>query len=399
MTIDFDHLSYWYPSSPAGPPLAALDDVIATVAEASFTLLAGASAGGKSTLLRTINGLVPQFHGGRMTGAITVNGLDPSRTPARRMAGIAGMVFQEPESQAVAETVEDEIAFGMEQHGVAQAEMRRRIDVLLPELGIEPLRHRSLNTLSGGERQRVAIAAVLALEPRILLLDEPTSQIDPAGADAVIAALQRLHRARGLTIVVAEHRLERLLPIVDAVLEVEAGRATPMSPREAAARLRTVPPVCAIGRRLGWTPMPLTVGEAGQFPARLRDPAGANIASPTGVELLAVEGLTVCYGELVALHNASFAIRAGEVIALTGTNGSGKSTLFRAIAGLVQPAAGFVRFAGAAAPRAVQSRTAHAGLVPQDPAIALYHETVRAEVAETLRYRHSTARRPELGAA
>jgi len=399
MSIAFEHLSYWYPAGPSSYSLPALDDITTSIAEGSFTLLAGASAGGKSTLLRTINGLVPQFHGGRMAGAISVNGLDPSRTPARRMAGIAGMVFQEPEAQAVAETVEDEVAFGMEQHGVAPPEMRRRIDALLAELGIESLRYRSISTLSGGERQRVAIAAVLALEPSILLLDEPTSQIDPAGAGAVIGALRRLHETHGLTVVVAEHRLERLLPMVDAVLEIEAGRATAMIPREAAGRLRTVPPVCAIGRRLGWTPLPLTVAEAAAFPASLnaRPPAIAPV--PLGRALLAVEHMTVAYGEHVALNDATFTVDAGEVIALVGANGSGKSTLFRAIAGLVQPASGRVTFEAVASPKTVQARTAQAGFVPQDPAIALYHETVRAEVAETLRYRQSPGRRSNIEAA
>jgi len=330
-----------------------------------------------------------------MRGRISVAGLDPSRTAARRMARLVGMVFQEPEAQAVADSVEDEIAFGMEQHGVPPTEMRRRVDALLPELGIEPLRYRSLNTLSGGERQRVAIAAVLALEPSILLLDEPTSQIDPAGADAVIAALSRLRESRGLTVVVAEHRLERLLPIVDTVFEVEAGRATPMSPREAGTRLRTVPPVCAIGRRLGWGPLPLTVAEAQKFAPTLQcrpAPTPEDPTPPLGPPLLEADRLTVAYGEQLAVDHASFTVHGGEVIALVGANGSGKSSLFRAIAGLEQPVEGRILFARAAAATRVQDRTAHAGLVPQDPAIALYHETVRAEIAETLRYRHSSAR-------
>ena len=260
-------VTYRYP----GASVPALDRVSLEVAAGSFTLLAGPSAGGKSTLLRLFNGLVPQFHGGRIGGTVEVAGLDPTRTPTRRMATVAGLVFQEPEAQAVAETVEDEIAFGMEQHGVPAPEMQRRIDALLPALGIEALRRRRLATLSGGERQRVAIAAVLALEPRLLLLDEPTSQLDPAGAEAVLAALQRLHGERELTVLIPEHRLERLLPVVGGVVQVEGGRAVAMSPREAAGRLAAVPPVCELGRTHGWTPLPLTVGEAAavrRHPAR-----------------------------------------------------------------------------------------------------------------------------------
>jgi energy-coupling factor transport system ATP-binding protein len=382
----FRDVTYTYPNAPT----PALADVSLDVSEGAFTLLAGPSAGGKSTLLRLFNGLVPQFHGGRLAGSLQVAGLDPSRTPARRMATIAGLVFQEPEAQAIADTVEDEVAFGMEQHGLPPAEMRRRIDDLLPALGIEHLRYRRLATLSGGERQRVAIAAVLALEPPLLLLDEPTSQLDPAGAEAVIAAVRRLHSARNLTVLLAEHRLERLLPVVDSVIEVQDARVTALSPREAAATLRAVPAVCELARRLDWSPIPLTVEEARQFlavhPLEPRTPRVEPPPSP-GSELLAVDALTLAYGEFVALREATFSLREGEVVALVGANGCGKSTLFRAIAGLIAPASGAVTFAGQLAPKSVQQRTAFAGLVPQDPAIALYHETVREEVAETLTHR------------
>ncbi len=310
-------------------------------------MLAGPSAGGKSTLLRLFNGLVPQFHGGRISGAISVAELDPVTTPTRRMAAVAGFVFQEPEAQAVTESVEDEIAFGMEQHGIAVPEMRRRLEVLLGSLGIEHLRHRRLATLSGGERQRVAIASVLALEPRLLLLDEPTSQLDPAGAEAVIAAVLALHRAGDLAVLLAEHRLDRLLPVVDSVIEVEDGRARQMEPREAAAQLRAVPAVCELARRFAWERMPLTVEEARPFAAG-RTSQGHSSARPArpGDELLAVEGLTVAYGEHIALREATFSLHQGEIVALVGANGSGKSTLFRALAGLVAPAAGTVRLRG-----------------------------------------------------
>lgn len=379
-------ITYHYPSG--GEP--ALRDVSLDVPEGGFRLLAGPSAGGKSTLLRVFNGLVPQFHGGQLSGEATVGGCDPVRTPARQMPTIAGMVFQEPEAQAVAEAVEDEVAFGMEQQGIAPPEMRRRLDELLAAVGVEHLRHRRLGTLSGGERQRVAIAAVLALEPRLLLLDEPTSQLDPDGAQSVLEAVSALHRRRGLSVLVAEHRLERLLPLVDGVFEVEGGYVTAMTPREAAARLRAVPPVAQVGRRFGFDPIPLTVDEAVAQAANLRARPAPPIAAP-GDELLRTDGLTVAYGEQVALRDASFALREGEVVALVGPNGSGKSTLFRAIAGLVKPAGGEVRFDGRPAPARVQDRTALAGMVPQDPALALYRETVREEVEETFALRRLRA--------
>ncbi len=378
-----DAVTYTYPGA-AGP---ALENVSLRLAPGSFTLAAGPSASGKSTLLRLFNGLVPQFHGGRVSGSARVAGLDPFVTPARRMAREVGMVFQEPEAQAIAETVQEEVVFGMEQQGIAPPEMRSRLERLLGELGIEHLRARRLATLSGGERQRVAIAAVLALEPRLLVLDEPTSQLDGDGAEAVISALEGLRRRGDLAIVVAEHRLERLLGRAEAVIAVEGGRAELLPPREAAAILRSVPPAVELGRRLGLDPLPLTL-EAAAAALRGRDLAAARRApAAPGAELLRVEGLAVRYGAVEALRDVSFSLREGEVVALVGPNGSGKSTLFRALAGLVQPADGAILFDGAPAPPGPRLRTARSGLVPQDPALALYQESVAAELEETLRHR------------
>ncbi len=388
MTAIATGLTYTYPAG-TGP---ALRDVSLRIEDGSFTLLAGPSAGGKSTVLRALNGLVPQFHGGHYSGHVAVAGLDTARTPARRMAIAAGMVFQEPEAQAVADTVEDEIAFGMEQHGIVYAEMHRRMDDVLARVGVEHLRSRRLSTLSGGERQRVAIAAVLVLQPSLLLLDEPTSQLDPEGAASVLAAIESLHRERGLAVAIAEHRLERLLPLAEGVLEVEAGQVTPMSPREAAARLRAVPAVCQLGRRLGLDPLPISVGEAGGLlRGRRLSCEFARDPLPSGPPILRADGLRVVYGKLPALDGVSLALRAGEVVALVGPNGSGKTTLFRALAGLQKPESGRVYHSEREAPDAVQQRTAFTGLVPQDPAVALYHDTVRAEVADTLRRRGGAA--------
>ncbi|MEP6872331.1 MAG: ABC transporter ATP-binding protein, partial [Anaerolineaceae bacterium] len=286
MIARLDELSYRYPDADS----PALRNVTLEIDENAFLLLAGPSAGGKSTLLRLFNGLIPQFHGGEVSGRIRIGELDPARTPTREMARIAGMVFQEPEAQSVADTVEEEIAFGMEQHGVPAPEMRQRVEALLSSLRIEHLRLRTLSTLSGGERQRVAIAAVLALEPRLLLLDEPTSQLDPAGADAVLAAIRRLHSAGNLAVMVAEHRLERLLPHVSGVIGVQGGIATEYTPRDAAARLAAVPPVCEIGRRLNLQPVPLTVAEALRgFAGRTLRVAAQPDARAPGDELLRVE--------------------------------------------------------------------------------------------------------------
>jgi len=383
-------LSYWYP----GSDIAALAEVDLEVERGDFALLAGHSAGGKSTLLRVFNGLVPQFHGGRMTGSALVSGHDPARTPARHMAMLAGMVFQEPEAQAVAETVEEEVAFGLEHQGIARAGMAGRISGALEAIAIEHLRYRRLSTLSGGERQRVALASVLALEPELLLLDEPASQLDPAGAEALIAALERTRRQREVSILVAEHRLERLLPVVSRVVEVKAGAVSAYTPEKAALALEAVPAATELARRFAQAAALSVEAARAVLPALASVPRRA--AAPGDV-LLETDRLTVAYGENVALRKFSFGLREGEVVALMGANGSGKSTLFRALTGLSRAASGSMRYPranldGASGTRAI---TAHAGLVPQDPAIALYHETVRQELEETLRNRSGRKPTPD----
>ena len=333
----FDRVSYWYPNQ-SEPSLRAVDLVIGP----GLTLVAGESGGGKSTLLRLFDGLVPQFHGGRVSGRAEVAGLDPFRTPIPRLAQHVGLVFQDVETQSVYGSVEREVAFGLENLGLPRAEMHDRVDEALAGLSIEGLRRRRLATLSGGERQRVQLAAVLALRPQLVALDEPTSQLDPEGAAAVLAACRGL-AAEGRAVVVAEHRLETLAPAADRVLIVEGGRVTAgvagALPRSRAAHAR---------RSFG----------SGEPAWELRDVS----AGPAGPAREAVLG------------GVSLAGAAGEVVALLGPNGSGKTTLLRTLAGLLPPLAGTVRRPA--------GRTAY---LPQNPGALLHLPTVRAEVALTLR--------------
>ena len=374
-----ERVGYAYPSGD-GPALRGVD---AEIGEGRFVVVAGPSAGGKSTFLRLFNGLVPQFTGGRLTGRVTVGGLDAARTPTRSLALIAGMAFQDPEAQAIADRVEDEVAFALEQRAVPRAEMRARVDGALRALAIAHLRERRLATLSGGERQRVAIAAAIAPGPRLLLLDEPTSQLDGDGAAIALDAIARLHRERGLATLVAEHRLDRLLPLADDVCLVEGGEARRLDARAFAAAYEGAPAVARLARRLGLDPLPLTIDEArarhGDALARARARPASSAPLP-GDELLRVEGLALAYGETEALRGVELTLREGETLALLGPNGSGKSSLLRALVGLAKPRAGAIRFRGVPAPDGVAARSAFAGFAPQGPALALYHETVAAEI-------------------
>ena len=209
--LRFDAVTFRYPDT----DVPAIADVTLAIDEGTFALVAGPTGAGKSTLLRCANGLVPHFTGGTFRGRVFAAGRDTLAHPPRRLADVVAFVPQDPAASFVVDRVEDELAYGMENLGTPPAHMRRRIEEMLDLLDIEPLRDRSVRSLSGGERQRVAIAAAMAAGPRILVLDEPTSQLDPQAAEHVIAALQRLVHDQGLTVLLAEHRLERVAGVVD----------------------------------------------------------------------------------------------------------------------------------------------------------------------------------------
>jgi energy-coupling factor transporter ATP-binding protein EcfA2 len=258
--IRLEHLTFTY----GGASAPALQDVTLEIPAGAFVLLAGPSGAGKSTLLRCLNGLVPHFSGGTLRGRIAVFGHDPVVEGPSALSRVVGFVFQNPEAQFVLDRVEDEVAFALENLAVPPAEMRARVTEALDLVGLTPLRDRLLETLSGGEKQRVAIAAALALRPRVLVLDEPTSQLDPQSAEEVLEALVRLNRELGLTVVLAEHRLERVLPYATQMIYLPALAAPLLSgpPRQVLQHVPDVPPVVALGRALGWDPLPLTVAES-----------------------------------------------------------------------------------------------------------------------------------------
>ncbi|MGI8937102.1 MAG: ABC transporter ATP-binding protein, partial [Iamia sp.] len=374
--VRWSDVGFAYPDGPDGP--AVLDTIDLAIADGEVVLVVGGSGSGKSTLLRTVNGLVPHATGGRFRGAVSVGSLDVTALRPRDMAGSVGFVHQDPEAQVVVDEVEHDVAFVLENLGMGESEMRRRVEEVLDAVGIAALRHRSPSTLSGGERQRCAVAGALAAAPAVLVLDEPTSMLDPQGADDVLAAVARLADDLGTTVVMAEHRLERAAPMADRAVVLTHGRVTADGiPGPVLADDPGAPPVAHLGRLLGWDPPPLTVREARRWarsaPVTLAAAAPDDRAAP-GEILVTARGLAVGHtGRHPALAGIDLDLRAGEVVALVGRNGSGKSTLLRALADLAAPVAGTIR------------RTGRVAMVPQDPSSLLFSPTVRAEVAETCR--------------
>ncbi|MET8565053.1 ABC transporter ATP-binding protein, partial [Streptomyces flaveolus] len=266
--IRFEDVSVTYEGA-ARPSVAGVDF---EVPEGELVLLAGPSGVGKSTVLGAVSGLVPHFTGGTLRGRVTVAGRDTRTHQPRQLADLVGTVGQDPLAHFVTDTVEDELAYGMESLGIAPAVMRRRVEETLDLLGLAGLRGRPIATLSGGQRQRVAIGSVLTPHPRVLVLDEPTSALDPAAAEEVLAVLQRLVHDLGTTVLMAEHRLERVIQYADRVVLLPAPGAAPVTgpPAEVMAVSPVHPPVVALGRLAGWSPLPLTVRDARRQAAPLR---------------------------------------------------------------------------------------------------------------------------------
>ncbi len=427
--IRFDRVSFSYPEAPE----PALRDVTLHLAEGEVVLVIGASGAGKSTLLRCINGLVPHFSGGTFAGRVTVGALDPVREGPEVMSRHVGFVFQDPEAQFVMDRVEDEIAFALENAAVPRPEMRSRVEEVLAHLDLVNLRRRPLATLSGGEKQRVAIAAALALRPRILVLDEPTSQLDPQSAEDVLQALVRLNTDLGMTVVLAEHRLERILPFTDRLVALPDRPGPPVSgsPAEVLAEVSLVPPVTALGKALGWEPLPTTLDEGRELvrarallapgevvaalpgspltrarrsgeqhsPATVTDPSRSGGSSATssshvlvdrasggGSVVLRADALEVAYDGAPVLRDVSLRLYPGEVAVLMGRNGAGKSTLLKALVGLVRPRQGRVALEGRdTADMAVADICRQVAYLPQDPNALLFADTVLEELHITLR--------------
>ncbi len=365
-----------------------LTDVDLAVDEAELVLVAGPTGVGKSTLLGVLTGLVPRFTGGRLSGEVLVAGEVVTTTPPRERVHLVGYVGQDPAAGFVTDTVEEELAYGMEQLGLPGDTMRRRVEETLDLLGIAALRSRDLRTLSGGEQQRVALGSVLTMHPRVLVLDEPTSALDPTAAEEVLATLTRLVHDLGLSVVLAEHRLERVVPFADRVCLLPGdGSVVLGDPAEVLADSPVVPPIVELGRLAGWRPLPLTVREARRHAGVLRtaldgaEPAVAEPA-PDNPVLLEARDVTVAHGSTLAVRDIDVSLHAGTVTALMGRNGSGKSSLLWALQGSGTRRSGRISVAGSDPARVAPAvRRELVGLVPQTAADLLFLETVAEECA------------------
>lgn len=403
--IKIENLTFWYED--AATP--AVREVSLEIEDGEFVLITGPSGGGKSTLCRCLNGLIPHFYGGRITGRVEVNGLDITRHSTPELAAKVGMIFQDPENQLVAVDAEREIAFGMENLAFPGELIAKRMEESLDTLGISAIRHRRMQELSGGEKQKVVIASVLALHPGILVLDEPTSELDPGSAEEVLTAVGRLNDELGLTVILVEHRLDRVAQHADRLIVLSKGAViADGSPRSVLGGDKIsdtgvgLPPIISLARRLrergiGSGETPLTVKEGRMalgkvFQSRFGLSRGGSAPAappepPNHHPLIEIKKLWHAYpGGRVALRDINLSLYEGEFIAVMGRNASGKTTLVKHINGLLKPTKGDVTVGGINTREATIAELARkVGFVFQNPNDHLFADTVEEEIAFTLK--------------
>lgn len=407
--IVVDRLSYFYPKAEA----PALRDLSLEIERGEFLGLIGPTGAGKTTFCLALNGIVPQFYGGRFFGSVTVLGLDTIEHPTRRLARHVGAVFQDPETQLIAPSVEDEIAFALENLSVPRDEIRRRIPDVLEVVRLDGTERKHPHELSGGQKQRLAIGAVLAMRPDIIVLDEPTSQLDPLGQREVFTVLRELNEGMGVTVVIASHASEMLAEYVDRVALLADGTLKAIGTSEEVYThrdlLRTYhlrpPQVTATFSLVADKGVPVD-----QLPVRLEEgkrlldkmaglqgatsPGPHELAAGPGCErdgnsVLSAHDLHYRYPQgTAALKGVSLDIHVGEYVLLVGQNGAGKTTLVKHFTRLLLPTAGRVEVFGSETQDLAISQVARrVGYVGQNPDHQLFRITVESEVAYALSQR------------
>jgi energy-coupling factor transporter ATP-binding protein EcfA2 len=394
MILRFEGVSYRYP----GTESWALNGLDLTLRPGESVLIAGASGSGKSTLCRACIGLVPHFHHGEWTGKVFVDGLDTNQHPVYELFRHAGLVFQNTDAQLFNQTVESELTYGLESLGLAHGEIEQRLNWAsrLAELG--DLMDRPPHRLSGGEKQRVALGSILALRPRLLLLDEPFTHLDPEGTEGLRRIL-RMMKSEGMALILVEHRLHEIIRDVDRIIVLHQGKiAADGSPDQVLAREISdyglnLPPLIRLFRQMGFKGRPLSVEDAIKelkdqnlvtpFSAGLLEEAKkASISFPgTSPPIVEAEDICSSYHGLPVLQNIHFKLLRGESVALVGRNGAGKTTLIKHLNGLLKPRSGHLRILGQETlRRPVSELSRHVGFVWQNPNDQLFQPTVREEV-------------------
>jgi len=378
--IKFSNVSLIYPNSTT----TVLENLNLEIAEGEMVLVIGPTGSGKSSLLRLINGLVPHHTGGILAGDVSVDGNSTQLVKPGGMAHLIGIVGQNPANGFVADTVEEELAFGMETLNLPNDVMRKRVEEVLDLLSLAPLRDRSIATLSGGEQQRVAIGSALVAHPKVLVLDEPTSALDPIAAEEVLSILHRLVHDLSLTVVIAEHKLERVIQFADRIVHINgAGVAQVGSPEEILMHSPIAPPIVHLARALGLKEIGVSVREMRRMTADIRgkEYIEKEIApAQIGETIIKVSDLSVTYDAKPALKSVSATIASNEIVAIMGRNGAGKSSLLKSLAGISQLATGFVDVSGFN-PQILKGkeRRTTIGFIPQEPSDLLYGQSVQIE--------------------
>lgn len=385
--IKFSNVSLIYPHSTR----TILENLTLEVQEGEMILVMGQTGAGKSSLLRLINGLVPHHTGGILAGDISVDGISTREVKPGGLAHLVGIVGQNPINGFVTDIVEEELAFGMEALNYAPDVMRKRVEEILDLLGLNSIRTRTIATLSGGEQQRLAIGAALVMHPKVLVLDEPTSALDPIAAEEVLSLLHRLVHDLSITVVLAEHRLERVIQFVDRIIYIEGNGETSIGSADEILRTTDlVPPIVRLARALNLSEIGTSVREVRRQTAHIRDSVsfstapshgrGAHSPSSTVVD---VRDLYISYGEKDAVKGISTTFLPGEIVAIMGRNGAGKSSLLESIVGVIKPTSGNVSVSGwnPFSMKATDRRRV-IGYVPQEPSDLLFAHSVEAECSQ-----------------
>jgi len=381
--IVFSNVSLIYPTSTK----TIFENLTFSVAEGELVLVMGSTGSGKSSLLRLVNGLVPHHTGGILSGDISVNGISTREVKPGGLAHLVGIVGQNPLNGFVTDIVEEELAFGMETLNLPTEIMRKRVEEVLDLLSLAHLRNRSIATLSGGEQQRVAIGSALVMHPKILVLDEPTSALDPIAAEEVLSIIHRLVHDLSLTVIISEHKLERVIQFADRIIHIKGDGLTDIgTPQEVLKSSDIAPPIIELGRALKLPEISLSVRDMRRMTETLRKklkPVPTASTRPPIEEMsnvVVVESVSLSYGASPALREVSLAIHSGEIVAIMGRNGAGKSSLLRSIAGILKVDRGRITVCGGN-PLDLHGneRTRTIGFIPQEPSDLLYGQSVLAE--------------------